>query len=298
MRRFTPRFVVAGLTALAVAAAAARAADPVTVELAGTATVGKSVVTVGDVALVSGGDADTRARVARIDLAELKARDPGVTVGRRAVEYRLVLAGFEPAAVRVTGAERAAVTVARRAVTLEEVTAAARAEVLRPFTNPAEAVAVELAVPVVVKLPEVPADERAVITARPRGRPGATGRVQVDMAVAVGGETLLSFAVHLEVRPVGRPGAAVVPAGGVVPPVPFVAAGGTQFASAELLIRPRQRVEMRVTSGGLTVTAAGEAQQAGKLGQIILVQNVDSKKTVSARVTGPGTVEVDLGGAP
>lgn len=297
MRRFTPRFVVAGLTALAVAAAA-RAADPVTVELAGTATVGKSVVTVGDVALVSGGDADARARVARIDLAELKAREPGVTVGRRAVEYRLVLAGFEPAAVRVTGAERAAVTVARRAVTLEEVTAAARAEVLRPFTNPAEAVAVELAVPVVVKLPDVPADERAVITARPRGRPGATGRVQVDMAVAVGGETLLSFAVHLEVRPVGRPGAAVVPAGGVVPPVPLVAAGGTQFASAELLIRPRQRVEMRVTSGGLTVTAAGEAQQAGKLGQIILVQNVDSKKTVSARVTGPGTVEVDLGGAP
>ena len=297
MRRFTHRFVVAGLTALAVTAAA-RAADPVTVELAGTATVGKSVVTVGDVALVSGGDADTRARVARIDLAELKAREPGVTVGRRSVEYRLVLAGFEPAAVRVTGAERATVTVARRAVTLEEVTAAARAEVLRPFTNPAEAVAVELAVPVVVKLPEVPADERAVITARPRGRPGATGRVQVDMAVAVGGETLLSFAVHLEVRPVGRPGAAVVPAGGVVPPVPLVAAGGTQFASAELLIRPRQRVEMRVTSGGLTVTAAGEAQQAGKLGQIILVQNVDSKKTVSARVTGPGTVEVDLGGAP
>lgn len=297
MRRFTPRFVVAGLTALAVAAAA-RAADPVTVELAGTATVGKSVVTVGDVALVSGGDADTRARVARIDLAELKAREPGVTVGRRAVEYRLVLAGFEPAAVRVTGAERAAVTVARRAVTLEEVTAAARAEVLRPFTNPAEAVAVELAVPVVVKLPEVPADERVVVTGKARGRPGATGRVQVDMAVAVGGETLLSFAVHLEVRPVGRPGAAVVPAGGVVPPVPLVAAGGTQFASAELLIRPRQRVEMRVTSGGLTVTAAGEAQQAGKLGQIILVQNVDSKKTVSARVTGPGTVEVDLGGAP
>ena len=221
MRRFTHRFVVAGLTALAVAALAvaapARATDPVTVELAGTAPVGKSVVTVGDVALVSGGDADTRARVARIDLAELKAREPGVTVGRRAVEYRLVLAGFEPAAVRVTGAERAAVTVARRAVTLEEVTAAARAEVLRPFTNPAEAVAVELAVPVVVKLPEVPADERVVVTGKARGRPGATGRVQVDMAVAVGGETLLSFAVHLEVRPVGRPGAAVVPAGGVVP---------------------------------------------------------------------------------
>jgi flagellar basal body P-ring formation protein FlgA len=278
----------------------ARAAEPVTVTLNERSTVGTSVVTVGAVALISGGDADARARVARIDLVELKSRESSTAVGRKAVEYRLLLAGFDASAVRVAGADRSTVVLSRRAVTVEEVTAAARTELLRQHPR-AESVAVELAAPVAVKLPEVPADESVTITAKPHGKPGATGRVQVDMAVVLGSEKLLSFAIHLNVQPAVRP--AVTETGALMPlaplpPVPPVAqAGGTAFASSEILIRPRQRVEMQVNSGGLKVSAVGEAQQAGKLGQTILVQNVDSKKTISARVTGPGTVEVDLGGS-
>lgn len=254
----------------------ARGADPITVELAPTSTVGGTLVTVGDVATLRGGTLESRARVMVLDLTELKARESATTVGRRNVEYRLALAGIE---ARVTGAERTAVTVSRRAVTVEEVTAAARTELLRQYAD--GAVTVELATPVAVKLPEVPLTERLVITAKPRGRAGATGRVQVDMTVAAGTETLLSFAINFDVQ-----------LRGVVP------AGATQFASTELLIRPRQRVQMQVNTGGLKVAVVGEAQQGGKLGQTILVQNIDSKKTLSARVTGPGTVEVDLGGAP
>lgn len=296
MRLSRFRFIVATLAALAVASTAR--AEPVTVELNERATVGTQVITVGDIAIVSGGDAATRTRVARIDVAELKAREPSVTVGRRSVEYRLVLAGLEPAAVRVTGAERVMVSPVRRAVTAEEVTAAARAEAIRLFANPADPVTVEVALPVVVKLPEVPADERVVITAKPRGKPTSTGRVQMDMTISVAGETLLAFGLHLDVRSQARPVSTVAQAGGVVPQPPGTAPGGTQFASTEILVRPRQRVQMQVNSGGLKVTAVGEAQQAGKLGQTILVQNIDSKKTLSARVTGPGTVEIDLGGAP
>ncbi len=254
----------------------ARGADPVTVELAPTATVGATLVTVGDVATVTGGTAADRARALALDLTELKARDAAATVGKRNVEYRLALAGIE---ARVTGAERTTVSISRRAVTAEEVTAAARTELLRQYTE--GAVTVELATPVAVKLPDVPLTERVVITAKPRGRAGATGRVHVDMTVAAGNETLLSFAVNFDVQPRGA-----------------VPAGATQFASAELLIRPRQRVQIQVNTGGLKVAVVGEAQQGGKLGQTILVQNIDSKKTVSARVTGPGTVEIDLGGAP
>jgi hypothetical protein len=265
---------------------AARAAEPVTVSLRESASAGRAIVTVGDVADVTGGDPAARARVAAIDLAELKPRDPGAAVGRRAVEYRLLLAGFDPAAVRVTGAERVAVTPARRPVTVEEVTAAARAEVLRQYAG--EPVSVELAVPLLVKLPDVPAGERVVITARPHAKPAAGGRVMVDMSITSGGQTLLSFAAHVNVR---RPaGVAVVPAGGVAPPA-------QRPAADEILVRPRQRVEMQVNVGGLRVTAAGEAQQAGRLGQTIPVQNVDSKKTLSARVVGPGAVEIDLGGS-
>jgi flagellar basal body P-ring formation protein FlgA len=280
----------------------ARAAEPVTVTLNESASVGTFVVTLGDVALISGGDAATRARVARIDLVELKSREPSGLVGRKSVEYRLFLAGFDASAVRVTGAERTNVSLSRRTITAEEVTAVARTELLRQYPNPEGAV--ELAAPIVVKLPEVPANEKLDITAKPHGKPGASGRVQMDMSITAGSEKLLSFAIHLNV---GRPGApAVTPTGGIaaLPPIPPVPAGppvkpaaGTAFASGEILIQPRQRVEMQVNSGGLKVTAAGEAQQAGKLGQTILVLNVDSKKSVPARVTGPGTVEVDLGGS-
>jgi hypothetical protein len=65
---------------------------------------------------------------------------------------------------------------------------------------------------------------------------------------------------------------------------------------AEILIRPQERVTMEVRSGGLTVRAVGQAQQQGRLGESIMVQNVDSKKVIVARVTGPSTVAVDIGG--
>lgn len=260
------------------AVAVARGADPLTVELAPQAKVTAPLVTVADVATVTGGSASARARAGALDLAELKARDGGTTIGRRAVEYRLLLAGIE---ARVSGPERVAVSRARRAVTVEEVVTATRTEVLRQFAP--GTVTAELASPVVVRLPEVPAGERAVITAKPRGRTGDTGRVQMDVGVAAGGETLLSFAMHFDVQPLAR---------GVT------AAGGTQFASTEVLIRPRQRVLIQVINGGLKVTAVGEALQSGKLGQTILVQNVDSKQTISARVAGPGVVEPEIRGAP
>jgi flagella basal body P-ring formation protein FlgA len=55
---------------------------------------------------------------------------------------------------------------------------------------------------------------------------------------------------------------------------------------------------MEVRTETLTVKVAGEAMQEGRLGQTILVQNVDSKKSIMAKVTGPSTVEVDIGGSP
>jgi hypothetical protein len=233
------------------------------------------------------------------------------------------------------------VTLARRAVTADEVTAAARAELLR-YYGPATGITAELALPVVVRLPEVPVGEPVAITGKPRGGGGALGRVQMDMSVAAAGETLLSFPVHFEVRgparpdvlPVGGspPYGPVYPAGGVqpaagIPPLvglqpaggvqpvagvqpaasgfqPFAAGvqppGALQPAAGEVVIRPRQRVWVQVNSGPLRVMVVGEAQQAGRLGQTIQVQNVDSKKVLTARVTGPGLVDLELGlgGAP
>jgi hypothetical protein len=176
--------------------------------------------------------------------------------------------------------------------------AAARAELPRRLAVPPESVAVDLVRPVAVKLPEVPAGQPVTITAQPRGPLAAVGRAQMDVTIVAGGEKVLSLAVLFEVKPAdakapdakppdpGAPGA-VVPAGGIP-------AAQQPPAAGAVLVRPRQRVSMQVRSGELTVTAAGEAQQEGRLGQSILVQNVDSKKMITARVTGPGTVEIEL----
>ncbi|MBX9582089.1 MAG: hypothetical protein K2X87_17425, partial [Gemmataceae bacterium] len=127
------------LLLLLLAAGVAYAAGPVVVTLRDQASATTAAVTVGDVADVSGGDPTVRERIARLDLAEFKARDPGLTLTRRAVEYRLRLAGLDPAEVQVAGAERVTVTPARRAVTADEVVAAARAELLRRLALPADA---------------------------------------------------------------------------------------------------------------------------------------------------------------
>lgn len=271
----------------------ARAADPITVELKQSASVGSTLVTIGDVATVTGGDPAVRARVATIDLVELKARDASAVVGRKSVEYRLLLAGID--GVRVIGAERASVSLARRPVTADEVVQAARAELLRNYQNP-ETLKVELAVPVLAKLPEVPLGEKVTITAKPRGMPGAVGRVQMDVTIAAGSETLLSLGVQLNVQTPGL--APIPPLAPLAPASATVPAGstGTAFASGDIIVRAQQRVEIQVNSGGIKASAVGMTQQAGKLGQTIQVQNIDSKKPIMARVTGPATVEVDLGG--
>ncbi|MDY3556834.1 flagella basal body P-ring formation protein FlgA [Gemmata sp. JC717] len=278
MRSF--RYLLAAVAALA--PLAARAGDPVVVELNPSATVGTNLITVGDVALISGGDAGSRARVAKVDLVELKARSAGTVVGRLSVCYRLELAGIDASTVRVTGADRVTVTPARRPVTADEVLAAARAELLRHLP-PGSGATVELAQPVAVKLPEVPADERVTITAKPRGR--ATGRVQMDVTIACGGETLLGMALHVNVTDGPRADPQVQPAAGTVPANPN-----------EVLVRARQRVEVSVSTGGLKMIMTGEAQSDGRLGQTVMVQNGESKKLVPAKVTGAGKLVIELGG--
>lgn len=285
------------MAVLAGVAGAGRAVDRVVLELPERVAVRSTVVTIADVARLSGGDPATRDRVGRLDLAEIKPREESVTITRRVIEYRLQLAGLDPHQFQVTGAARTTAVLARRAVTADEVVAAAREELLRRLALPVDSVIVELIRPLAVKLPEVPAGEPVTITAQPHGPLTARGRTQMDVAIACNGQKLLSLSVQFEVKSVdAAPAANVVPAAATAPGTPAPVAPATSQAGPPL-VRTRQRVAMQVRSGELVVTAVGEAQQEGRLGQTILVQNVDSKKMVSARVTGPGTVEIDLPGA-
>jgi flagella basal body P-ring formation protein FlgA len=58
------------------------------------------------------------------------------------------------------------------------------------------------------------------------------------------------------------------------------------------MVNKGETVTIVAQSGGLKVTALGQAREDGALGQTIAVMNQDSKKTISAKVIGPGQVEV------
>lgn len=275
---------------VALAPGGSPAADLVVVEIPERASVRTALVAVGDVTKISGGTVVDRAAVSRLDLAEIPARDTAATVTRRYIETRLRLAGFDPSRVTVTGADRVTVTPERRAVTAEEVVVAARDELARLLPMPAGTVRIDLVQPVGAALPEVPLADQVTFTAKPRTKVSGLGRVQMDVVVSAGGERLMALGVYLEVK-----SAATAPPGDLRT---RPGDGSAQPTGGEVLVRARHRVSMTARIGEVKVTAVGEAQQDGRAGQTVLVQNIDSKKLVSAKVTGPGAVEVDLGGAP
>ncbi|HEB71386.1 MAG TPA: flagellar basal body P-ring formation protein FlgA, partial [Nitrospirae bacterium] len=53
-------------------------------------------------------------------------------------------------------------------------------------------------------------------------------------------------------------------------------------------------VSIIAKSGHMVITVTGEARQDGDRGEWIKVTNTESKKTFSARVTGPGEVKVEF----
>ncbi len=124
---------------------------------------GSYVVTLGEVAFIAGGDEATRARAAKIDLVEPEGPRVERLLRPPPVEYRLVLAGLDANSFRATacGEDHHLAHEADRAA--DEVVSAAKAELLRSIGTLPESTSIELAQPVVVKLPEVPAGERVVI---------------------------------------------------------------------------------------------------------------------------------------
>jgi flagella basal body P-ring formation protein FlgA len=61
-----------------------------------------------------------------------------------------------------------------------------------------------------------------------------------------------------------------------------------------MLVKAGEPVVIEVVSGGIRVEALGRARQSGSLGDMIRVENVDSRKIIYARVVAAGVVRLDL----
>lgn len=243
--------------------AAAIAADPVTIAVRPTPAGSEPLITIGQAARLSGGDAAVREKMAKLDLIE-RAEAEGIS--RKLIRCRLKLAGFDDADFTFTDP-----AVGNGGMlSAEAVEEAARQELVRRLGTPKEDLFIDVVQGVQAKLPATTAADQVELVAVPNGGAVKLGRTQMNVTIKVNGERKLAVPVFLQATEAKAGGDAVV-------------------------VKAKQRVTMTCKIGDLEVTAAGEAMADGRVGQPIKVTNLDSKKVVSGIVSGPGTVEIDVG---
>jgi flagella basal body P-ring formation protein FlgA len=233
---------------------------------------------------------------------------PGLAlhVSREQVVHRLNLAGIDQSLWQVHGAKSVSVAMP----TIEDYN-------------------VQLAAPRRAPIRVAGSRENIRLEARVRAARSLIGRVQVIVAVLTNeksqqeipvnfdvqfvqtiavakqridrGQTITSDSVTLERRPVDAADALPAPTSLVgskakrtILPTQIIASADLELAAEDnpVLVKQRDVVKMRVQAGGLHVSAAGEALQDGRAGQMIRVRNVDSQSIVLGRVIDRSVVEI------
>jgi alkylated DNA nucleotide flippase Atl1 len=284
------RLLTALILALALAPAGIAQDNRLQVRLRAQATPAGRVVTVGDVADVSGGSPEMRTTVVALDLAEAPAARSTLRVTGRQVGFRLRLADLPEDRFEVTGVSDTLVLAPQCHITETEVRSAAVAAIRSRCLWPSHELAVDLAQPLAA-LPPIDAarvDVRLHIEPPPAV---TTGRHRLQATVFVRGETRQIFAVHVTVhRHGGSPvdGGPVTPAS-FTPPSP---AAAPATVGGPPVIRSNEPVRLVVHLGPIDVTATGIALQEGAVGQTVRVRNQKSQQIILGKVTAPGIVEI------
>ncbi len=216
--------------------------------------------------------------------------------------------------------------------TLEQLVAQAAEDCVRgklPWS--ADDVVVRLAVPLPRELTQVTAASGYSCRTSLRTNGPAVGRIQVQVVAESPGEQSFDVAVHLDVRHfdgvvlaakalerghtiqaadvyVDRQdvttlsdycsntdllvGATVKRSVRPLRPVKLSDAESSRSAANAVLVKRRDRVRMVAKIGSHSISTTGEAQQEGRLGDTIRLQNIESKSFVQGRVTAANEVEI------
>jgi flagella basal body P-ring formation protein FlgA len=311
---------------------------PVQISLRSQAICSGDTITIGDVAEISGGSPLLRDRIRRLDVGEAPKSKESVKVTAAQIEFRLQLTDLPKRSFQVFGVKEIIVVPFVETLSEERIIELARQRIIKSYSWPEEDIQVRLVRPLAVQLPKVSGNEKVVIRVEPHAPIYEFGRCQIDVTVLLDGEKRMQFPLHFETkllkeipvaavsitrgdklteasikfekRPIdektktsdskteliGRMAKRNVAVGQALQLIDFE--GEATEPEGAVVIKPKQIVKMVVPLGNVNVVARGEAMQAGKIGQAIRVQNVDSKKVVVGRVTGPDTVEVNPGGVP
>jgi flagella basal body P-ring formation protein FlgA len=192
------------------------------------------------------------------------------------VKYRIMLAGISETQFRITGARRTIVTETDEPVTTRKILAVADHAMRARTTN------VGAPKDIIAPLLDLRPTDRVQYEAR-GPRPGAS---QVDVAILVNGK-------QREVVPVAFETPRTELAKREPSDIRTAARIEPTKVKEEPLVKARDLVRIVAVVGSAQVVAGGEAQQDGKLGDIIRVRNTDSNRIVNARIESRDTVKVD-----
>lgn len=250
----------------------------VTISLLSDTAVDDTVVYLDQIARLSGGPVALRQRLARLDIAEFKLAAQQIAVPRDQVKFRLLLAGINPSQFLIVGAKQTLVAESDEPVSARKILFAA--EQMMRSKHPHAGSAKDVIAPVL----ELRSSDRIQLDARPARGDGS----RVDVVILVNGKMREIVPVAFEMPP-------TIPAVPIKGPSLFtqtVARTETKEKD-QPLIKARDLVRLVTTIGTAQIVANGEAQQDGRLGEVIRVRNVDSNRIVSGKVESREVVTVD-----
>jgi flagella basal body P-ring formation protein FlgA len=278
-------------------------------------------IRLGEIGIVRGQEA-LAAKARDVALGQISLPGQKVVVNRSVVLSRLVCSGIPASKVKLTGAETTAVMRRQQIVTSSEFIEKAGSFLSANLPAGSVCEMQPVRFPKDLLVPGTNADvkfsprlvrsgarnqARVQVTVLAGGRPIGTReavfRLKYNCRRAIAlvdipvGSTISAENVRIEKVPSNEPESASwrspygliakrrIAAGAVVSPY---MAGPDK---PPLLLKRNQTVMVRITRPGLLVTAIGKVLQDGHAGEFVRVQNVDSKRTILAKVKEDGTVE-------
>ena len=258
------------------------ARNVVTIVLTPRAILDDTVIYLDQIAKLSGGPAALRQRMARFDVAEFKLGAEHTAVSCDQVRFRLLLAGIAPTQFQIEGAKKTTVAENDDPIAVRRILAVADTAIR--FKNPSVGAPKNIIVPLL----DLRASDEVRLEAKASAPTPRTGGGHVDVAIIVNGKTR-------EVVPVAFENARTYSA--VRTDAFDRELRGTLMSSSkektEVLIKSRDLVRIIALVGNAQIVATGEAQQDGKLGEIIRVRNTESNRVVNGRIESRDVVTVE-----
>jgi len=264
--------------------------NPVVILLVPEVTVEDSIVQLDQIARISGGSAILRQRIAKLDVAELRLGADRVAVSSEQVHFRLLLANIDASRFRISGAKRTVVVESDEPVTLRKIVGMAEGALRQRYPGDASSISLAPAKGIIMPLIEARPTDRLQFQAKARTPVPAAGKAYVDVWILVNGMTREVVTVPFEITaPDARPQMSGIDLKSLRPTVETLGV----LEKQEVLIKARDNVKIIARVGTARIEATGEAQQDGKLGEVIRVRNLESSRVIHGRVEARGIVLVE-----